>query len=62
MSFETLQDAVMIRQGASETRDKAGTLKDTAESLTARVAETANRMRTLEAEASEDHSLAKEVQ
>lgn len=50
-----------IRQGASETRDKAGQLKDTAESLTASVADTANRMRTLEAEASEDAGLAKEV-
>ncbi len=51
----------MIRQGASETRDKAGQLKDTAESLTASVADTANRMRTLEAEAAEDQGLAKEV-
>jgi hypothetical protein len=52
---------VLIRQGASETRDKAGQLKDMAESLTANVAETGNRMRTLEAEASEDQGLAKEV-
>lgn len=51
----------MIRQGASETRDKAGMLKDTAESLTVTVAETANRMQTMEAEANEDHGLAKEV-
>lgn len=51
----------MIRQGASETRDKAGQLKDTAESLTASVADTTNRMRTLEAEAAEDQGLAKEV-
>ena len=52
---------MLIRQGASETRDKAGQLKDMAESLTANVAETGNRMRTLEAEASEDQGLAKEV-
>lgn len=55
------KDAVLIRQGASETRDKAGQLKDMAESLTANVAETGNRMRTLEAEASEDQGLAKEA-
>lgn len=36
-------------------------MKDTAESLTASVAETANRMRTIETEASEDQALAKEV-
>ena len=51
----------MIRQGASETREKAGQLKDTAETLTASVAETANRLRLLEAEATEDQGLAKEV-
>lgn len=36
-------------------------MKDTAESLTASVADTANRMRTLESEAAEDQGLAKEV-
>lgn len=51
----------MIRQGASETRDRATVLKDMAESLTTSVAETASRMRTLETEATEDQSLAKEV-
>lgn len=51
----------MIRQGASETRDRATVLKDMAESLTTSVAETASRMRTLETETTEDHSLAKEV-
>ena len=51
----------MIRQGASETREKAGQLKDTAETLTANVVDTANRMRQLESEASEDQGLTKEV-
>jgi hypothetical protein len=59
--FASWKDAVMIRQGASETREKAGQLKDTAETLTANVVDTANRMRQLESEASEDQGLTKEV-
>jgi len=53
---------MLIRQGTSETRDKASALKDTAESLTVSVAETTNRLRLLEADAIEDAALAKEVQ
>ena len=39
----------------------ASALKDTAERLTSSVAETGNRLRLLEMEASEDQGLAKEV-
>merc|ERR1712071_637145 len=50
-----------IRDGASDTRNRAGILKDTAESPTTTVADKANRLRTLETDAMEDQALAKEA-
>jgi len=51
------QEADLIRQGADETKNNAGKVRDEAEALEGRVAVTANKIKDLETLAAQDEEL-----
>jgi hypothetical protein len=51
------QEAALIRQGADETKNDAGKVRDEAEALEGRVAVTANKIKELETLAAQDEEL-----